>query len=72
MTEHPVTVLYIAGLGRSGSTLIGTMLHNVNGFACLGELQLVWLRGLIQNQPSHLRRPARAGRGGLSAVPRRP
>jgi len=57
MSEEAVSVLYIAGLGRSGSTLIGTMLHNVPGFACLGEMQLVWLRGLIQNQPCACTQP---------------
>jgi len=57
MSEEPVSILFIVGLGRSGSTLIGTMLHNVHGFACLGETLLIWLRGLIQNQPCACTQP---------------
>ena len=40
----PVTVLYIGGLGRSGSTLLDLMLGQVPGFCAVGELSYVWAR----------------------------
>lgn len=42
-------VLYIAGLGRSGSTLFDRMLGQVPGFFSVGELRELWHRGLQQN-----------------------
>lgn len=44
------TVVYIAGIGRSGSTLLGDMLAQLPGFVCLGELEHVWTRGLLENR----------------------
>ncbi len=43
-------VLYIAGFGRSGSTLLGNVLGQVDGFVSVGELRQVWEYGLIQNK----------------------
>lgn len=40
----PVTVLYIGGLGRSGSTLLDLMLGQLPGFCAVGELSYVWAR----------------------------
>jgi hypothetical protein len=56
-TSSEINVLYIAGLGHSGSTLLGDMLNQVPGFVCLGELQRVWLRGVAENQPCACREP---------------
>lgn len=42
-------VLYVAGWGRSGSTILGRILGQVEGFFPVGELRLIWDRGLIQN-----------------------
>ena len=42
-------VLYVAGWGRSGSTILGRILGQVEGFVPVGELRLIWDRGLIQN-----------------------
>jgi hypothetical protein len=49
MRRHPVKVLYIAGEGRSGSTILGRIIGNLNGFVSTGELRLIWQHGLIQN-----------------------
>jgi hypothetical protein len=45
----PVRVLYIGGLGRSGSTLLDRMLEGVGGCCSVGELAFVWSRGLVDN-----------------------
>ena len=45
----PVRVLYIAGFGRSGSTLLGAMLGKLPGTAYLGELERIWLKGVVHN-----------------------
>jgi len=38
-------VLYIAGLGRSGSTLLGRLLGQVEGICAVGEVHHVWRTG---------------------------
>ncbi len=43
-------VLYVAGFGRSGSTLLGNVLGQVNGFVSVGELRTIWEYGLIMNK----------------------
>jgi hypothetical protein len=43
-------VLYIAGSGRSGSTLLANILGQVNGFFAVGELSNVWQRSLIEDR----------------------
>jgi len=45
-----VRILYIAGWGRSGSTILDNMLGQVDGFFSTGELRSVWDRGLIENR----------------------
>jgi hypothetical protein len=44
-----VRVLYIAGWGRSGSTILDNVLGQVDGFFSTGEIRSVWDRGLIEN-----------------------
>jgi hypothetical protein len=41
-----VKVLYIGGCGRSGSTILGNALGELNGFFHAGELRTLWGRGL--------------------------
>src|SRR5438045_2724702 len=36
------TVVYIVGWGRSGSTLIGNLLNEVDGITHLGEVRRLW------------------------------
>lgn len=43
-------VLFIAGSGRSGSTLLDMLLGQVSGFYSTGELRFIWSRGFGQNQ----------------------
>jgi hypothetical protein len=45
-----VKVLFIAGGGRTGSTILHNVLGQVNGFAAVGELRYVWGRGVLNNQ----------------------
>lgn len=44
------TVLYIGGLGRSGSTLFARMLGELDGFFSAGELRDLWRRGVVENR----------------------
>jgi hypothetical protein len=43
-------VLYIAGWGRSGTTLLGNLLGQVDGFVSTGELHQIWRRGLLEGR----------------------
>jgi hypothetical protein len=45
-----IKVLYIAGWGRSGSTVLGNILAAVSGVVHVGELRLVWDRGILENR----------------------
>ncbi len=47
--RDPVPVLYVGGVGRSGTTLLDRMVGQVPGFCAVGELDNVWLRGLRDN-----------------------
>lgn len=47
----PVRVLYLAGSGRSGSTLVTTVLGQLPGFFAAGELRYLWRRGIVENRP---------------------
>src|SRR5262245_58926530 len=48
-TDH-VKVLFIAGPGRSGSTILDMLLGQINGFYSTGELRFIWNRGFGENQ----------------------
>jgi hypothetical protein len=50
MSEGRIKVLYVAGLGRSGSTLLGNVLGQVEDFVSVGEVRTIWQHGLIQNK----------------------
>jgi Sulfotransferase family/Sulfotransferase domain len=43
-------VLYIAGTGRSGSTLLANILGEVEGIFAAGEVRYLWQRGLKENR----------------------
>lgn len=45
-----IKVLYIAGSGRSGSTILGRILGQIEHFFSVGELRYIWDRGLIENR----------------------
>jgi hypothetical protein len=46
-----VRVLYVAGTGRSGSTLVAAMLGQLRGAFAAGEVRYVWQRGLAERRP---------------------
>lgn len=50
MRDGKVKVLYIAGNGRSGSTILDIILGQLEGFFAVGELRRIWDRGLIENR----------------------
>ena len=43
----PTRVAYVGGWGRSGSTLLDRILGRVPGFVSVGELRMIWRRGLV-------------------------
>lgn len=45
----PIRVLYIGGMGRSGSTLLNRMLGQLPGFTPVGEIGYVFDRGVLKN-----------------------
>jgi UDP-N-acetylglucosamine transferase subunit ALG13 len=45
-----VPVLYLGGLGRSGSTLLERALGQLDGLACVGEVVHLWERGLRDDE----------------------
>lgn len=46
----PTTVLFVAGFGRSGSTLLGQILSGVPGVVHVGELNFIWEHNVLQNR----------------------
>jgi hypothetical protein len=44
-----VRVLFVAGTGRTGSTLVGNILGSVPGVESIGEVRHFWQRGVISN-----------------------
>jgi hypothetical protein len=49
-TEGAISVLLIAGAGRSGSTLLELMLDQIPGLTAVGELTDIWDAGLGRNE----------------------
>ena len=50
MATTGVPVLFIGGLGRSGSTLVDRVLGQTPGVCSVGELVFLWERGLLANE----------------------
>ncbi len=50
MQPERIKILYIAGWGRSGTTIIENILGQVPGFFPVGEIRYVWDRGFMQNR----------------------
>ncbi len=49
--SDPIKVLYIAGTGRSGSTLLANLLGSTDGLFAAGEIRYLWERGLLGGGP---------------------
>jgi hypothetical protein len=47
--QQRMRVLLIAGLGRSGSTVLGRLLAQLPGFTVVGELGLLWRNGFVDD-----------------------
>ncbi len=43
-------VLYIGGVGRSGSTLLAYLLGQLEGYVVAGELKFIWSKGVRENE----------------------
>jgi hypothetical protein len=43
-------VIYIAGAGRSGSTIVDRVIGSVEGAASFNEVYRIWINGFIENQ----------------------
>ena len=48
--DDRIKVLYVAGWGRSGSTVLGRILGQIEGFLPVGELRYIWDRGMIEDR----------------------
>jgi hypothetical protein len=54
---HKIKVLYIAGSGRTGSTLLERLLGQFDQLGSYGELRYIWERGYVQNWPCGCGKP---------------
>jgi hypothetical protein len=55
--DRPTTILYVAGAGRSGSTILDNILGQVDGVASVGELRFLWERGILEERLCGCGRP---------------
>lgn len=46
----PLKVLFIAGFGRSGTTILDSILGQIEGYTSVGESQYLWDRSLVDNR----------------------
>jgi Sulfotransferase family len=53
----PIKVLSVVGPGRSGTTVLGSILGEIEGFSCTGELRWLWERGVVQQRPCGCGKP---------------
>jgi hypothetical protein len=54
-----VKVLYVVGLGRSGSTILSNSLGQIQGFFSGGELNFIWRHNVLENRLCGCGRPFR-------------
>ena len=59
MSDERVKVLYVVGLGRSGSTILSNSLGQIPGFFSGGELNFIWRHNVIENRLCGCGRPFR-------------
>jgi hypothetical protein len=59
VASAPVKVLYVVGLGRSGSTILSNSLGQIPGFFSGGELNFIWRHNVIENRLCGCGRPFR-------------
>jgi len=61
-------VLYILGWGRSGSTVLGNILGEIDGFFSAGELHYLWERSLVEGRACGCGRDVPCGRDRRLAI----
>ena len=49
-SDQPTKVIYIMAWGRSGSTLLGNLLGEIDGFFHAGELRTIWEKGFVRGR----------------------
>jgi hypothetical protein len=49
--REPLKVLSIVGAGRSGTTIMASILGEVDGMVSVGELRWLWRRGVLEGRP---------------------
>jgi hypothetical protein len=59
VSNDRVKVLYVVGLGRSGSTILSNSLGQIPGFFSGGELNFIWRHNVIENRLCGCGRPFR-------------
>ena len=59
MSEERVKVLYVVGLGRSGSTILSNSLGQIGGYFSAGELNFIWRHNVVENRLCGCGRPFR-------------
>ncbi|MGH3473199.1 MAG: sulfotransferase [Nocardioidaceae bacterium] len=55
--KAPIKVLSVVGAGRSGTTLLASILSEVEGFVSAGELRWLWQRGVLEQRPCGCGKP---------------
>jgi hypothetical protein len=48
--DNEIDILFVAGFGRSGSTVLAQVLGQVEGLVSVGEVRHLWSRGILENQ----------------------
>jgi hypothetical protein len=48
--SSPTRILFITGNSRSGSTILGAALNQIDGIFCAGEMQRIWDKGWLSDE----------------------
>jgi hypothetical protein len=57
LSDERVKVLYVVGLGRSGSTILSNSLGQIGGYFSAGELNFIWRHNVLENRLCGCGRP---------------
>ena len=58
-SDSPIRVVFVAGAGRSGSTLLDLLLGSAPGACAVSELRHIWRLGFVENEFCGCARPFR-------------
>jgi Sulfotransferase family len=59
LSDERVKVLYVVGLGRSGSTILSNSLGQIGGYFSAGEMNFIWKHNVLENRLCGCGRPFR-------------